>query len=115
MNAHEYKRSCPGRCFCHPFRPGYKAGTDCKRMAAQCVKGTGDKQPLRATSLLKPNLIAGSPTPALVPHCSTTFTAADHQDDESQHRLLVLSPTGAAPFSLTLTSHLTSVQVLLIS
>lgn len=68
MNAHGYKTSGLGRCFCHPFRSGYKAGTDCKCTAAQYVKGTGDKEPPpRVTSLLRSNLTAGCPTPAPVP------------------------------------------------
>lgn len=67
MNVQEYKNSGLGRCFCQPFRPGYKAGTDCKRMAAQYVKETGDKQAFCVTSLLKPNLMVDCLTPARVP------------------------------------------------
>lgn len=45
VNIHEYKTSGLGKHFCHPFRFQYKAGTDCKCMAAQCVTVTNDKPP----------------------------------------------------------------------
>lgn len=70
MNTHAYKTHSPGRCFSDPFMSEYIAGTDCKCMAAQYVRETGDKKPFRRSSLLRPNLTAGCLAPALIPlHC----------------------------------------------
>lgn len=93
-----------GKCFCHPFRFDYKAGTDCKCMAAQCVTVGSDKHPFWYQACSGHNQRWRSHT------CTGTFPPADRQAEESQRWLLVLSFLGAAPFSEMLTSHLISVQ-----
>lgn len=95
------------------FLSGYKASTDgeSKWMADQYVRETDDKEHLLSEepaqikpSFRLPHTWAG--TTALL-----SFVTSDHQDEGSQHQLLVLPFLRSAPLSGMLTSYLITAQL----
>lgn len=84
-------------------------------MAAQYLRERGDKEPLLSEKPAQIKLSFRLPHTYVGTIALFAFVTLDHQDEGSQHRLLVLPFLRVAPLSGMLTSHLNSAQIDLIS